>query len=118
MTSRNFFTIKEFVELHRKLWDWLSNNPKMLKEDWPGWSQNGGYYNSGMVTNECWLCASTQDKDNNIFDCKLCPVKWPHKVCDEFDNSPYNMWLTANTTKTRVKWARVIRDLPMKERYK
>ena len=120
MKGYNFFTKEEFVALHRKLWDWLVKNPEEEKDDWPGWSRNGGYYDMDAVTNECWLCASTHRPNSGgfRFDCKRCPLQWPDRTCDYGGDSPFVIWGDSFTKiRERAKIARLIRDLPYKKKY-
>lgn len=57
--------IEVYQELHWLLWDWLAENPKKDKEDWPGWD------NSVDADCGCFVCEYVNRRlDSN---CKSCP---------------------------------------------
>lgn len=105
---------------HKELWDWLSKNPTMDKEQWPGWEYNGGTYK--YATNSCFACdyswgaySETEEYDPSVL-CKLCPIKW--SGTDDCEKSIYREWYEALYRKRYDKTAKLaaeIRDLPVKE---
>lgn len=54
---------------HKKLWNWLAENPTKTKYDWIGWKHNGGYIYIDTIDSECFAC----DYANSV--CKFCPLK-------------------------------------------
>jgi len=94
-------TKKKAIELHRELWDWLYHNPSKDKTDWPRWRGNGG--DLLYVYNLCFLCESS------TFCCLL---DWSPTYSCMTHNSWYKKYLYAKSSKTRKKYAKIIRDLP------
>jgi hypothetical protein len=107
-----------YISKHRKLWDWLAENPEMEKHNWPGWKRFTRYYEG-----RCFLCQYVMDyygtKGRN--DCAVfCPVIWRNTFqlshCGDY-KSLYNKWDDAGCMKdfTERKYlACKIRDLPLK----
>lgn len=58
----------ELRDLHRQLWQWLADNPEEYKEDWPGWSNHDGVWNS----QKCFACYG--------YRCDTCPCHWGNRV--------------------------------------
>lgn len=109
-------TKKKAIELHRRLWDWLVQNPMKEKWDWSNWEKNGG--DIPKCKNDCFLCGYVinqpggADDDGNP-DCELCPLDWPKGSCVFWDDGGlFNKWAYAKTPKTKKKYAILIRDLP------
>lgn len=76
-------TVEEAKKGHKELWTWLAKNPKMNKEDWPGWS------NYDDSVNSCFACA--------LRGCnKTCSIIWPggnscHGKCNG-ESEIYGQW--------------------------
>lgn len=115
-------TIEKSIEYHRELWNWLAENPKNDKEDWPGWKRVFKKYPELMKSRHivsfcCFACYAT--KQITPGDCADCVLEWPGKDC--FDDKPddekglYLRWYNAKTPKTSKKLAIQIRDLPVRK---
>jgi hypothetical protein len=72
-------------------------------------------------TRTCYACVEANNKrtcyacveaKNN---CEYCPIDWGTSCCED-KGSPYTKWFFAETTKTRKKYAAIIRDLVWRER--
>ena len=55
-----------FHTAHKALWNWLSKNPEMDKEYWPGWLDNGGNVKPALY--DCFACEYAY--------CYMCPILW------------------------------------------
>jgi hypothetical protein len=82
-----------YKNLHEEMWQWLVDNPKADKDDWPRWKElpldvrEGGF--------QCFACYLSQAYSNsNDIDCRCCPC-WDYEdsyfMCEEPD-SPYILW--------------------------
>jgi len=95
------------IRAHRKMWQWLSENPKVSKGSWPGWEANRGRYPNQFA--DCFLC-----KDG----CKLCPLIWPGSgICLETreGNGLFSKWSRSFWgSKERAKIAKQIAELPVR----
>ena len=98
-------TKEETIKLHRELWGWLAENPMKHKADWPG------FKDIGIVTNRCFCCEFTLDKNRTV-DCEKCPLIWPYKRCGR---SYFGEWDNAKLPEERSRLAALIRDLPEKK---
>ena len=101
---------KYCIDNHRKMWHWLSENPKKEKKDWPGWEHHkkeDGY---------CFLCGYiSADPDK---DCHSCPIDWVvTDMCSTVypKKSYYQLYLNAITHKAKTKYAEIIANLPEKD---
>ena len=89
---------------HKKLWNYLAENPTKQKEDWHGWEVNGGEYR--WVCNHCFACEFTVD---NI--CYNCPLIWPDGYCYGL----YEKWVKEGISlEERTSLALKIANLPVK----
>jgi hypothetical protein len=103
-------TQKRAIELHRELWDWLSKNPRMDKEDWPGFKK------FGYISNYCWLCEYHVTHKRGYCN-KNCLLDWSGvKGGCLWDNGEFSKWQGAKSKKGKIKWAKIIRDLPVRRR--
>lgn len=95
------------IRAHRRMWRWLSENPKMEKLAWPGWENNGGRYPCQFAS--CFLCGGS---------CKLCPLVWPGGECciDTGKGSGlFSQWLRRPFgSKERAKIAKQIAELSVR----
>jgi len=125
-------TKRKAIMRHRRLWDWLVENPKNQygmygfsgKTDWPGWKK----YPVKEVDSVCWLCEYARRQVNNdaVWPCEKCPLAWPsnapHSMCldsSSFDclhsAGLFSKWSITRNLHKKVKYARLIRDLPIKK---
>ena len=94
-------------DLHIELWDWLSKNPNKNKHEWPRWKNNGG--DVKISYNNCFACQAC----NHV--CSMCPFgDFSRKGCL---GRLYDKWYTAKTNKKRIKYAEIIRDLPLGDKW-
>ena len=71
-------TQKDYIELFRELWTWLSAKPGREKNAWPRWKKNGGDLEYMLA--RCPLCEYASSIAEHGLDseyCHLCPVTWP-----------------------------------------
>jgi len=98
---------------HKKLWEWLANNPNKFKSDWPGWKGNGGTYQIDWS-----LCFACQYTDPDI-GCGSCPLDTDTDPDNDYD-SVYCLgglfWLWMRSAGEEKKsLALQIANLPLKE---
>ena len=106
----------EGIKEHRMMWHYLSENPLMSKrkyiekrimeDDFPDFDEK---FIEILVFNACFLCAIGE---------KCCPLVWPDGCCSTDGLvliTPFDKWLDAETEEDRIKYAKIIRDLPEKE---
>ena len=109
---------------HKKLWNWLAENPDKNKEDWPEWAENGGNVSS-YRSPFCLACESVNSVNNDERDCDLCPLIWPpnsygDRVCDG-KNGLWLVWDGFGKSESeedriiRSKIALQIANLPVKD---
>lgn len=98
---------------HRALWDWLANNPKRAKYEWPGWQRNGGKYE--IIDNYCFACDYAAKKGLNCYKCPLVGWGSDGKFCiGRFERNLYGRWKDCYLSE-RSELAAKIRDLPVRE---
>jgi len=104
-------TKEEYYRKHVKLWDWLYHNPDKSKEQCPYWEWNGGDWK--YATNCCHACEECNK------DCNNCMFDWEAIRCSYRKNNKrrgyFNKWFFAKTIKTKKKYAKIIRNLKLKE---
>lgn len=110
---------------HKEMWTWLSENPEMGKDDWPGWNwsqQRNGYY--------CFACSYAcehESKDQDWYEissrlrCPQCPLIWPSNL-EEDENclctgygGLYEIWENSDNLVIKKNFARLIAGLPVKD---
>ena len=109
---------KKAIKLHRELWNWLFHHPSKRKADWPRWKYNNG--DISRVPQDCFAC----EYDH----CGECLFVWGPNDGDSceklvgkggwfLEDEPgyFSRWEDAKTAKTRKKYAKIIRDLPVRE---
>ena len=101
---------------HKKLWNWLAENPDKDKEDWPEWKKNGGGVEESI--RHCFACA--YEAVHNEDSCHTCPLIWPHNyegdfVCDGMDGLWANWYESEGDIADRTKYALQIANLPVKD---
>lgn len=100
-------TLKKTLEICRDLWAWCAETGES-KLDWPKWIGNGGRIDPGVAFCPCCCYATTHGGEDTCDG--HCPLDslWPNGC--RISPSPYELWLAANTSKTRKKYAAAIRD--------
>lgn len=98
---------------HKELWSWLVENPDKCKKDWPEWKSHKGYlsYKKKTILNYCFACDYGIDCGDS---CIVCPIDLGEYQCN-FSKSLYAKWDIAQTKKTKIKYAILIRDAAVKE---
>lgn len=109
--------IKEYHELHKELWNWLSKHPAKHKEVWPKWEYNGGRIKE--VAFDCFACEVafifSRSKETH---CKYCLLEWPEKKCQiQEEGALYDLWLEANGEE-RSRLAKEIANLPLNKKWR
>lgn len=112
--------MKEYQTYHHQLWGWLAENPQSVKFNWPYWNLHQEVADLHGCCFACkfanMLMTSHNDEDPAV-QCGYCPITWvdskyPDKRgCGELE-SPYTWWHAVNTIGERIKYAKIIRDLP------
>ena len=98
------------LTLHREMWTWLSENPKMQKWNWPRWGFHGGDVN--LVTEYCFCCEISSQ-------CSNCLVEWPGGKCElDTGDGLYEEWNWCETRTERAQLALKIANLPENKDFK
>ena len=111
-------TSEELHALHKELWGWLAKTGTG-KSEWPGWLNNGEVLS---LYSACFACLEATIRELNLIDSsdsdceKLCPIDWGPMATWCARGSAYMSWMSAETKKTRKKYAAIIRDLPWSPR--
>ena len=120
MTNRDF---EKYEKLHKKLWNWLFQNPEKMKSDWPLWKSNKGMIEN--VKDDCFACVVDWLYNRKYINktyyptCSSCPVdstKYAKTLC--IGGAPYFRWCRAKSLRTKKKWAKIIAELPWIRRKK
>lgn len=102
-------TAGQLIRAHRRMWRWLSENPKMPKNAWPGWERNGGRHPPQFA--DCFLCSVAGG-------CQLCPLVWPDGECcvdTRKGRGLFSQWVKESFgTEERAKIAKRIAKLPVR----
>ena len=106
-------TKEYYIKKHREMWNWLAENPDKGKAQWPGWESNE------RAKNNCFLCAYIYKIEDD--SCKNCPLDWG--ITEEcLDNLPvssyYILYEKALLPEDKVEYAKIIANLPEKQRYR
>ena len=113
---------KDAKENHKKMWDFVVNNPEADKCEWPGWKSNGG--NIEYVWNHCFACDVARKlipPGENISPCGLCPVKWEGGIKCLDKTSLWSRYIEAMEAEKYDEVKRIatlIRDIPWKRTIK
>lgn len=115
-------TNEELHKFHIRLWDFMSKNPDLDKDDWEGWRGIDDDAVNLMCPHYCFACYSCNT------DCKKCPLDWPGNITCTYPRSLYHRWMEISTHYInstlcnhpgKIKYAletsrlaREIRDLP------
>jgi hypothetical protein len=136
------YPLSWYIAKHRDLWDWLAKHPSYVpldeKKAWPGWEALDDF----SCEMRCFLCQYVVDKAPEVdvdagwqeeINCSYCPVDWGHdetlvppESCRCETPRPngelgyHNAWQLANSFSyegrcEKVRVAKIIRDLPLKE---
>ena len=132
-------TLRQYVMAHRRLWDWLAKNPMEDKDDWPGWEDNGGTYETEYCY--CFMCGITVKlrkllSSDKVIRCRFCPLNWGGVSCEDtstpywrYDSSKFRLDNLSRTKfRSEEEWeqemdlavrevqlnAMAVRDLPLK----
>lgn len=97
---------KAIKQKHYDLWDWLYNNPAMEKDDYPKWHKNGGKLTRPY--NTCFLCEI-------YLVCGICILTIKSGTMCRHGSNWFSKWNKAKTTRTRKKYAKLIRDIFVEE---
>ena len=93
---------------HMKLWDWLAKNPSQEKWDCPLFEE---------ICNDCWACEWVLQHIGEDWNCELhCPLNWYPAINCMRIGSVYYKWGNVRQPESRTKYAKLIRDLPLKKR--
>ena len=95
---------------HKEMWNWLAENPKKEKGDWPGWDKNGGNFLENNIYAECFACQYTEEIG---LHCDSCPLVWPSGVC--LDDGLFEIWKETKNLVMKSSLARQIANLPVRE---
>jgi hypothetical protein len=94
-------TKAQLKKLHQELWQWLADNPRLSKDDWPSWDYNGG--KQKQIPNACFACEAAGFKYIDEPLCDKCPCDWNAITCTD-KGSPYTAWGSSHGVK-RTKYA-------------
>lgn len=103
---------------HKRLWNWLADNPDKGKSDWPEWEDNTGTIKSQY--NDCFACQFGR-RGNNNGDCiGYCPLVWPDNHIDDCDDCMgtsglFYKWDECAVGPQRSELAREIANLPVRD---
>lgn len=101
-----------FHAAHKRLWNWLAENPSRGKHSWPEWKCNGG--NISEVVEHCFACEVGYKNSGTTrfpWRCYKCPMSWgKFKYC----HSPgyFSRWEDAEADYAITKNAKIIANLP------
>lgn len=99
-----------YEEEHRKLWNWLADNPEAKKHDYfKNWDRT--------PYNECFACEAALQEANRAnvaYFCPFCPLGGERVVGCEF--GLFDRWWGSTIPKRRQQLARKIAKLPWKEK--
>lgn len=101
-------TKQEAIEKHRKMWNWLADNPGNDKHHYLE-----EFEDIEDLECNCYLCEYTSRR------CYICPLEWPGGKCaDSVGRGIYGEWrsaLSRDDHTTAAEIARQIAQLPKKE---
>jgi hypothetical protein len=86
-----------------ELWEWLRDNPKKNKYDWPGWKK---YKN---VKAACFAC-EYRDYHKKAYCSSTCIIPWESNGCCS-EGGSYLKWLCTYNNKQRSKYASQVVEL-------
>ena len=100
---------------HKKLWNWLAENPDKEMYDWP--EQNKRYENNEHLSNFACIYRNQVSAYRN---CISCPLIWPEnknstRNCYDANSGLFNKYFYSRDLKERSKYAFQIANLPVKD---
>lgn len=105
-------TYEENREEHRKLWQWLADNPDKEKIEYFDEFVFPEYFKEEF--NCCFACFESRDTDGDIC-CDMCPITWisdgHYNYSCEVICSPYFEWRCTEIMAERTLLALIIKDL-------
>lgn len=104
-------TREEAILNHRKMWNWLADNPGRWKEDYLR-----KYDPEAELYSNCYLCEYVREHHNCY--CEGCPVEWPDGCCTDDSGRLYNKWFSFTIDDDYTKAAEIARqiaELPERE---
>lgn len=73
MIKRNLITKEDYMGVHIAMWQWLADNPRKAKGDWPGWAT------IDKMNSHCpacgWALAQVGPSCSMGHRCTACPIK-------------------------------------------
>lgn len=107
--------------LHRELWMWMSENPGLSKQSWPG------FYLYPRIVNSCFACQFSVNRNKEgkpISDClSHCFLDWGTEnpkysevPCETYPESPYVYWMEEGL-EGRAEEARLVANLPINRKH-
>lgn len=80
-------TREEAIQKHRKMWNWMADNPGTGKRDYLE-----RYDPESKLISDCYLCEYVYVEKHHDCDCKYCPVEWPSGRRCYAVNELYEIW--------------------------
>lgn len=106
---------KYCIDNHRKMWNWLADNPDKNKKDWPGWEKCDIDLPPNEI-NHCFLCGYVElAKDGKCIYCTLALGVTDMCVRIEPEWSYYMLYKDSVMIADKTKYARIIANLPEKD---
>ena len=108
----NTLTLKEAVDKHRQLWNWIADETKKIKK--PASKHANPMVQEDHPDNDCYMCEYVGKSS-----CENCPLQWGNKQqgCCDNHSSPYYRWVREKNLMTfsdASNLARQIANLPLK----
>ena len=99
-------------EEHKRLWNWLSENPGKSKSDWPEW----------LILEDCLSTCFACEFDNILIEnkfsvlyCELCPLtKKGNAFCQTCLDGLFKQWSFAQNEQRSI-FAKQIAALPLRD---
>ena len=99
------------------MWNWLAENPKKRKKDWPGWKNHNDYIFPKAEHSYCFLCGYVSaDPEKGCSNCLLDWIITGKCISTEDESESYfGLYYNAKTEKEQSKYAKIIAELPEKK---
>ena len=105
---------KYCIDNHRKMWNWLAENPKKGKKDWPGWEHHNDDVFNKKEEDHCFLCGYVSAEPDK--GCSHCLLDWVVTYkCSDNDSYFEKYHCDFLTLEDRAKYAEIIANLPEKD---
>lgn len=118
LTNQQLNKIKNIpfrYDLHWKLWNWLSKHPDKGKDDYFKLNKE----EKPLAGNQlCFACTYAHEIGVTFKDyscCYYCPFE--HEMSRSCLNGIYNLYIRSKGKKERIKYAKMIRDMPLNKAY-